>query len=119
MKMTVTILITPDESAIYQIEFKNDNFDAVVETVGKCSSVADLKAQKLWTVVGGPGKLEAEQVVIDHCAERGVKVTNQDLADWYIIGDETDAELIQYANDYLSDVHTENCESKNAWRYSN
>lgn len=37
--------------------------------------------------------------------------------DFGIIGGETDAELYEWARDYASEIHTEICASKNAWRY--
>lgn len=43
--------------------------------------------------------------------------TEKDLIDWGIKGGETNAELEQMVHDYRSEMHTEMCAAKNAWRY--
>jgi hypothetical protein len=35
-----------------------------------------------------------------------------------IVGGETNAELSEWASDYVSEMHTEKCAAKNEWRYS-
>lgn len=40
-----------------------------------------------------------------------------EIEDWGIIGGESEAKIKEMVSDLLSDLHTERCETKNAWRY--
>jgi hypothetical protein len=42
----------------------------------------------------------------------------RDLRDWGIVGGETNSQLSEWANDYASEIHTDKCAGKNAWRYN-
>lgn len=62
-------------------------------------------------------KAKNEQFIIDYCASKGEIITNKNLIDWAIDGTEKESDLLEYANDYLSECHSVRCENKNAWRY--
>lgn len=50
--------------------------------------------------------------------EFGIKHLNESkLQNWGIIGGETNAQLREWASDYASEMHSEKCAAKNAWRY--
>lgn len=50
--------------------------------------------------------------------EKGIEpLTESELRDWDIRGGETNAQLNEWAIALANDLHTEKCESKNAWRY--
>lgn len=38
--------------------------------------------------------------------------------DWGIVGGETNAQLMEWANDYLSECHSERCAEKRAYLYN-
>jgi uncharacterized protein (UPF0210 family) len=52
--------------------------------------------------------------------EYGVPTISEKVAiqDFGIIGGETNAELSEWASDYVSELHTEKCAAKHEWRYS-
>ena len=61
---------------------------------------------------------EAIETLNDYFDEFGVKhLSEAKLKNWGIVGGETNAQLREWASDYASDIHTEKCASKNAWRY--
>ncbi len=42
---------------------------------------------------------------------------NEARREWNIVGGETNAELQEWVNDFVSEIHTEKCAAKDAWRY--
>ena len=61
---------------------------------------------------------DALEVINYQLVQRGLTpLTETDIKDWGITGDETNDQLEQYAHDFISEEHTARCEAKNAWRY--
>lgn len=44
-------------------------------------------------------------------------LSEKELQDWDIRGGESYDQLYEWARDLASEIHTEKCASKNAWRY--
>lgn len=52
-------------------------------------------------------------------AEMGIDALPEHVAkrDWGVSGGETQSQLFEWASDYASELQTERCAEKNAWRY--
>lgn len=62
-------------------------------------------------------KKDAELTLIEMMSEKGITLKANEISDFGLIGGETNSQIQEYVNDYVSDIHTEMCESKNSWRY--
>jgi protein gp37 len=63
-------------------------------------------------------KQESIETLNYYLEERGCEpLSEKELIDWNIVGGETDSELQSMVNDYVSELHTNECENKNAYRY--
>ena len=62
---------------------------------------------------------EAFEFINELLEESGHEPLTEKFAreDWNIQGGETIVELLEFANDYMSEIHTERCCAKNEWRY--
>lgn len=63
-------------------------------------------------------KQQAIETLNEMLQEYGLSPLNDnEIQDWGIAGGETNAQLQEWVNDYVSDIHSEECEGENAWRY--
>jgi len=61
---------------------------------------------------------ESIEVLTDMLGEYGLEpLTETELNDWGIIGGETNDQLQEWVNDYVSEIHSEMCAEQNQWRY--
>lgn len=61
---------------------------------------------------------EAIETLNSYFEDMGVEpLSEKELKDWNIVGGETNSELQNWVKDYVSELHTNKCENKNAYRY--
>lgn len=63
-------------------------------------------------------KQQATDLFLEIMQQNQIQVKASDLKDFdFIDGGQTEAQVIEWANDWLSEEHSNRCEAKNAWRY--
>lgn len=63
-------------------------------------------------------KQDAELTLVELLICAGITgITKNMVKDFELQGGETNAQIQEYVNDYVSELHTEKCEAKQAWRY--
>ena len=61
---------------------------------------------------------ESIETLNSYFEDMGVEpLSEKELKDWNIVGGETNSELQNWVKDYVSELHTNECENKNAYRY--
>lgn len=70
-------------------------------------------------VVINETQAESIQTIKDILEEFGIEAPSDSLliSDWGIVGGETNAQLDEMVKDFASELHSERCAHKNAWRY--
>ncbi len=65
-------------------------------------------------------KKESIDTLNEMLVEKGLTpLTESEINDWGIMGGESNAQLQEWVNDFVSELHSENCVAKDAWRYEN
>lgn len=62
-------------------------------------------------------KQDAELTLVELLVGHGLTIEKNMISDFGLEGGETNAQIQEMVNDYLSDLHTEKCAEKQAWRY--
>lgn len=63
-------------------------------------------------------KQQAIQLFLEIMADAKISATEKDLIDFnFTDGGQTDKEVREWANDWISEEHSNRHEAKNAWRY--
>ena len=50
-QLTITINIGAGKVAYFKVEFKKENFNRIVNELGNCNTIEDVKNNPLWRVV--------------------------------------------------------------------